>query len=187
MDDVWIHLKRPGVALALVAIAGLALVGFVTSTAADPTTSDIEGAVRHAIEDTLDAATFKSGWQGQTALDQGSVVAMHSVLDGRLRSHLSGNALASWGAKLHAAIDRESDGQHVIVVAGGVDQIQFSKVDVSGGTAVATGRSLDWIRWVQGSDQASPKAWDTFSARLVLTNGHWLVDDLIVHPEQSGP
>lgn len=102
---------------------------------------------------------------------------------------MTGSALSKYRVSLHAAIDREADGQHLIVVSGGTTTVQIANLDVTGTTASVSGRSLSWIVWVDPVSGASarPEAWDTFTATLGLTDGVWLVSDLSLTPENSGP
>ena len=175
-----------GLSLVLVcAVASLVL----GASNADPAPEQIKASLQSAIEDTLDGAAFKTAGWTAGALDDASVVAMHATLDARLRSHMTGAALQSWSAALHAAIERERDGQHVVVTSGGVTQLEIGRLDVSGDRAIVSGRSLDSIRSTTlGSTVVStPTAWDRVSATLLRVDGSWLVSELSLQPEQSGP
>ena len=173
---------------------GLVLLGALACTVlgasnSNPAVPQIEASLRLAIEDTLDGAAFKTpGWTSGP-LDDASVVAIHATLVGRLRSHMTGGALRSWSAALDAAIDRERDGQHVVITSGGVAELEIEQLDVSGDRATVSARSLDWIRSTTLGSRfvASPAAWDGVSATLLRVDGSWLVSELSLQPERSGP
>ena len=181
--------------LALPVRWGLLALALSTSIAAsatgpgDPEAPRIEAAVRDAINDVLDAGTFKTpGWRGGR-LDAATVEAIHRELDRRLEAHMTGPALAAWRGALHAAIDRDSDGEHVVVTAGGADEVEFETVETDGDSAGATGRAHVWVTWtILGGDAARqpgarPGQWDAFSATLVRKDGRWFVETLRLEPE----
>lgn len=175
-----------GLSLVLVCAVASLVLGASNS---DPAAAQIKVSLQSAIEDTLDGAAFKAaGWTGGP-LDNGSVATMHATLEVRLRSHMTGDALLSWSEALHAATDRERDGQHVVVTAGGVTQLEIGRLDVSGDRAIVSGRSLDSIRstTLGSTVVSSPTAWDRVSATLLRVDGSWLVSELSLQPEQSGP
>lgn len=181
-------LSGAGLAVCL-AVAALSL----GAEAKHPEAGVIQAVVRGAITDAMDAGTYKSPDWKTGPLDGSVVAGMHQVLDRRLGDHMTGRALAEWRRALHEAIDRDSDGEHVIVTAGGVDQIEFETVDVvDESAATATGRAHVWATWVihkadvGGPHTGRPNGWDHFAAALLKVDGEWLVDDLLLQPEAGG-
>jgi len=159
------------------------------ATTTDPASPQIQAAVRGAITDAVDAGTYKDTACTSGPLAQSVVQQMHATLASRLAQHMTGRALAHWRTALDIAINRDSDGQHVIVTAGGTDQIEFSDVTVSKNTATAVGRAHTWVTWVihdprvPGPHSARPSGWSAFSAALVLINGTWYVEQMSLVPE----
>ncbi len=171
----------------------LALATAVLSLGAqNPTDPKVEDAVVKAVGDIRDAATYKAPWAaGQ--LPDAARQAMHSTLANQMSKHLAGAALIQWTAVLDAAIDRDSDGQHVIVTAGGVDGSDFDPVKVDGTHATASGRVHTWVTWVIHDDQqvegphaGRPSGWDVFEATLEQIDGAWYVTDLTLQPQFGG-
>jgi len=169
-----------------------ALIGALVGLGAkpeDPEALRIQDAVRGAINDAMDAGTFKTPEWTSGRLDAVTVRAMHVTLDRRLGEHMTGRALADWQRALHEAIDRDSDGEHVVVTAGGADKIEFETVDVDGDSARATGRVHVWVTWVilkadvPGPHRGGPAQWDAFSASLVRSDGRWYVETIRLGPE----
>jgi hypothetical protein len=170
-------------------LAGFAFIGADTRDVAEP---EIQAVVRGAINDAMDAGTYKAPGWSSGRLDTAAITATHERLDRQLRVNMTGRALASWLQALSSAIDRDSDGEHVIVTAGGVDDIQYDAVQVDGDTAAATGRAHTWVTWVihksgvPGPQSARPSGWDRFSAGLVRIDGKWYVETLGLGPEAGG-
>ena len=158
----------------------------------DPEAPQVQDAVRGAVNDAMDAGTFKDPNWTSGRLDAATVAAMHRTLDRRLQEHMTGPALAAWQRVLHEAIDRDSDGEHVIVTAGGAEQFEFEVVEMSGDSATAAGRARVWVTWVihkdgiQGPRAGRPAGWDDFSATLVRLDGRWYVEQLRLQPEEGG-
>ena len=186
------EIRRPGrpVSAGLVVLAVVSAVLLMGS--ANPEGPRIQEVVRGAIDDAMDAGTYKApGWT-TGRLDEATLAAMHATLDRRLKEHMTGRALAGWQRDLHAAIDRDSDGEHVIVTAGGVDQIEFESVTLDGDSARANGRAHLWATWVihkagvPGPQSGHPEEWDDFAATLVRVNDAWFVDSLTLDPEGGG-
>lgn len=184
-------LRRPisGGLLALALVAGAA---GLAAQPDNPELGRVQETVRGAISDAMDAGTFKkSGWTSGR-LDAATVAEMHATLNRRLGEHMTGAALAAWQRALHESIDRDSDGEHVIVLAGGADEIEFETVEVDGESATATGRAHVWVAWVinktdvDGPRSARPAQWDSFSATLAQIDGTWYVDTLGLNPEAGG-
>jgi len=171
----------------------LLAMGLASLGAQNPEAPAIKTVVRAAITDIRDAGTYKApGWT-HGRLDNANVQATHDRLHENMKSHFTGKALARWMGLLDTAIDRDSDGEHVIVTAGGVDKIEFSNVTVTGNSAVATGRAHTWITWmiiqpdaVEQHTTGHPTTWDLFDAHLVLADGAWLVSDLELEPQGGG-
>jgi hypothetical protein len=98
-------------------------------------------------------------------------------------------ALTQWLGVLDTAIDRGSDGEHVIVTAGGVDKIEFSSLSVDGDSATASGRAHTWVTWkinktdVPGPRTGRPTGWDLFKVTLLKVDGQWLVSQLDLEPK----
>ena len=93
-------------------------------------------------------------------------------------------------ASLRLAIEDTLDGAAFKTAgSGGVTQLEIGRLDVSGDRAIVSGRSLDSIRSTTlGSTVVStPTAWDRVSATLLRVDGSWLVSELSLQPEQSGP
>ncbi len=179
---------RP-ISAGLIAVALIAALAGLGAKPEDPEAPRVQEAVRGAINDAMDAGTFKVPEWTSGRLDAVTVQAMHVTLDRRLEEHMTGRALAAWQAALHESIDRDSDGEHVVVTAGGADKIEFEAVGVDGDSASATGRVHVWVTWVilkadvQGPHRARPAQWDTFSASLVRSDGRWYVETLRLEPE----
>ena len=156
--------------------------------AAEP---QIQAAVRGALNDIMDAGTFKvAGWSNGP-LDQASVSNMHAILHDRLGHFLTGAALDSYRATLDETIDRESDGNHVVVTAGGADQFEWSEILVDGDHASVAAHARTWITWVikkadvPGPRSGHPIEWDRVIADLELVDGTWLVNHLEFQPETN--
>jgi hypothetical protein len=166
-------------------------VGLVTMDAkADRAeTPRVQESVRAAIDDAMDAGTYKAPSWDKGALDASTVQAMHANLDRRLKEHMTGRALAAWQQSLHEAIDRDSDGEHLVVTAGGTDRIEFGEIAVVGDRANAGGRAHVWVDWVihkpgvTGQQSGHPVEWDGFRATLTRIDGNWYVDELTLKPE----
>jgi hypothetical protein len=157
----------------------------------DPETPHVQSAVRAAINDAMDAGTYKG--VGTTGPVGPAVVkATHANLDRRLKEHMTGKAKAAWQHALSEAIDRDSDGEHLIVTAGGVDRFETSTVEVKGDSATISGRAHVWVTWVihkaevKGPHTGHPVEWDAFSATLTRIDGKWYVDGLVLKPEGNG-
>ena len=176
---------------------GVGVVGVALLVSPPATDGGVEGAairdtVRGAITDAMDAGTYKSTTWTSGPLDGATIRAMHSTLDSRLREHMTGRALATWKRALDDAIDRDSDGHHVVATAGGVDQIQLGGIGIDGDQARAEGRARIWVDWViHGADVAGPHdghpaGWDRFTAMLDRVNGRWYVEELSLEPEAGG-
>ena len=174
--------------------AGAVLLGIALTTlgAQNPAAPTIKTTVRSAIADIRDAATYKTpGWTSGH-LDAADVKATHERLQRSMKAHFTSDALLRWGSVLSNAIDRDSDGEHVVVTAGGVDQIEFSTLSVTGESATASGRAHTWVTWkiikpnVPGPSTGHPTGWDLFEARLVDVDGTWLVSDLDLQPQGGG-
>jgi hypothetical protein len=137
----------------------------------------------------MDAGTSKAPSWDSGALDASTVQAMHANLDRRLKEHMTGRALAAWQQSLHAAIDRDSDGEHLVVTAGGTDRIEFGEIAVVGDRAKAGGRAHVWVDWVihkpgvTGPQSGHPVEWNGFTATLTRIDGNWYVDELTLKPE----
>jgi len=131
--------------IGLVLLAGCASLG---ANAWDLEAPRVQEAVRGAVNDAMDAGTFKDPNWKTGRLDPATVAAMHTTLDRRLQEHMTGPALAAWQRALHEAIDRDSDGEHVVVTAVGAEQFEFEAVEVSGDAATAAGRARVWVTWV---------------------------------------
>jgi hypothetical protein len=174
------------------AFAVLITVGLASLGAQNPAAPAIKTTVRSAIADIRDAATYKTPDWSNGHLDSANVKETHDRLHGSMKAHFTDGALAQWMGVLDAAIDRDSDGEHVIVTAGGVDKIEFSTLSVIGDSATATGRAHTWITWkiikpdVPGPRTGRPTTWDLFRARLVNVNGTWLVSELDLEPQGGG-
>jgi len=176
----------------MLALALVTSIAASTAGPGDPEARRVADVVRSAIDDVLDAGTFKvPGWTGGR-LDAAIVRAMHVALERRLEEHMTGPALAAWQGALHEAIDRDSDGEHVVVTAGGTDRIEFETVETDGQAARAAGRVHVWVTWVilgrdaQGPRSGRPAHWDTFAATLGRTGGRWFVETLRLEPEAGG-
>jgi hypothetical protein len=184
---------RPG-RRAFSLVAGMALilvpVMLVTMAATPPTPADkaVENVTRQALNDIYDAATFKyTDWKGgQLAADR--VRDMHAKLDERLSKSMTGDAYAAYSNTLHATIDDSATGRNVVVVAGGVDKLEFHGVTVDGERATVSGRAHAWVQWVihdksvKGTHSARPEGWEQFAATVVLIDGEWLVESIQVMP-----
>jgi hypothetical protein len=102
---------------------------------------------------------------------------------------MTGRALAAWRQRIQEAIDRDSDGDHVVVTAGGTDTIESGEIEVHGDHATAGGRARVWVNWVvhkpgvKGSQSGNPVEWDGFTATLTRIDDNWYVDDLTLKPE----
>jgi hypothetical protein len=109
-----------------------------------------------------------------------------------MKSHFTGEALAQWMGVLDTAIDRDSDGEHVIVTAGGVDKIEFDSISIDETTAKASGRAHTWVSWkinkadVPGPKTGHPNGWDLFEVTLSKVDGKWLVSYLDLQPQSPG-
>ena len=176
-------------------VVGMLAIGVLVAAGplAQQDSARIKAVVRASIEDVFDAATFKEpDWRGGRLNNQAEA-AMHVTLDARLSSHMTGDALAHWGGSLHEAIDRDSDGEHVVVTAGGVDKIEFEESWTEDGVTQTSGRVHHWITYiildksVQGPQAGRPEQWSRFSASVVSRDGSWLVETLNLQPEQPGP
>jgi hypothetical protein len=173
----------------ILVLSALAIMG---AKQVDPETPRVQEAVQGALNDVMDAGTYKTPEWATGPLNAATVMAMHTTLNKRLKEHLTGPALAAWQRSLHTAIDRDSDGEHVIVTAGGADRFDFEKVDVDGDSASALGRAEVWATWeihkanVPGAQTGRPTEWDMFSASLVQIDGIWYVESLELNPETGG-
>lgn len=174
------------------AVSVLLAIGLASLGAQNPAAPAIKATVKAAIVDIRDAATYKApGWTSGR-LDSANVRKTHDRLHASMKSHLTGEALAQWMGVLDTAIDRDSDGEHVIVTAGGVDKIEFDTLSVVGDTATATGRAHTWVTWkinkpdVPGPKTGRPTGWDLFHVRLANVDGKWLVSQLELEPQSPG-
>jgi hypothetical protein len=109
---------------------------------------------------------------------------MHARLDNELRAAFAGEARQRWGQSLHEAIDRDSDGQHVVVTAGGVSAFTVETEQILGDSAELTGRATSWITWIildpgyPGPRAGHPSDEIAFQARLTRMDGQWQVVEL---------
>jgi hypothetical protein len=177
------------VSVGLIVVASFA--ALISIGAQSPTDPSIKKAVVGAVADIRDAATYKTPWTAGS-LPAAARQAMHTTLATRMSQNMAGKALVHWKGILDAAIDRDSDGAHVIVTAGGVDKSEFDPIVIDGTHATASGRMHTWVTWVihdqsvPGPHAGRPNGWDVFEASLDEVGGQWYVTDLTLQPEFGG-
>lgn len=178
------------------ASAVLGLIAVASMGAENPDATAAKTEVRGAITAVMDGGTFKPlvrvGSRPRTALlSRTNVSAIHRRLASELDAHMTGKALMRWRNVLDLAIDRDSDGEHVLVTEGGVDDIAFESVKVDGDKAHAVGRAHTWVKWIivqdiEGPRSGRPSGWEEFEADLVKQDGRWQVETLDLHPVPGG-
>jgi hypothetical protein len=180
---------RPRNVKAVGTFAVLLAIGLASLGAQNPADPAIKTTVRAAIADVRDAATYKTPNWSNGRLDAANVRATHDRLAKSMNAHFTEAGQAHWKQILDVAIDRDSDGDHVVVTAGGVDQIQFDTVSVTGDHASVSGRAHTWVTWriikpdFKGARTGHPTGWEAFDATLVQVDGKWLVDQLNLAPQ----
>lgn len=162
-----------------------------SASGSDPLPAE-KALVRDAIGDLYSAGTYSeaavASGRAKGRMASTDVAEAHGSAHASLESHMTGPALKRWKQVIDEAIDAESDFDHLIAVAGGVDQIRFDAPSQDGDIHIWTGLAHTWSKWIspkaepgkRGSGQ--PEGWQRFEARVVQTADGWRVSELMIYP-----
>lgn len=112
------------------------------------------------------------------------VAEIQESLRSAIDASFTGEARNRYLELLIAAVDRQRDGEHVISVGGGAQEIEFESADQNADSATVTGRALVFADWLivvpDWSDEREGRAqrWNVFELHLVRQGGNWLVDEI---------
>jgi len=168
-------------AVGLITIA--TCVASITGCAAGPLPSQ-QAVVREAIADVFGAGTYHLDEVRSNLPDAAAVAEAHADVASRLSAHMTGPALVRWQVALDEAVDAQSDGQHLIAVEGGVDQIRFESATQDRSSWLMTGFAHTWSQWFNPAQQQTgePDGWSRFEVTVVETPDGWRVSELELTP-----